>query len=253
MKEEKIAFKNSRGQKLVGKLSTTDNKDNLIVIICHGLSSSKESKTSLVLKENLNKFNISTFRFDFYGHGESDGRFEDITLTGGVDDILNAINYLRNLGYKKIGLFGASFGGNCALLATAKTDDLVVLGLMCPVSNYSGKLVAQKSKEEIKNWKNIGFINYSSSFHGKMRLNYSFFEDSKINDGWEAAKNIKIPTLVVHGDKDTTVPIEQSKRLCSILSNRKFKIIKGADHIFSKEEHFNQAIKLFVGWFEKWR
>ncbi|MBL7147579.1 MAG: alpha/beta hydrolase [Nanoarchaeota archaeon] len=252
--EEKIIFKNSKGQTLIGILSNpTRNKKNLIVVFCHGLSSSKDRRTCVILQEKLNNLNISTFRFDFFGHGESGGKFEDITLTEGVDDILNAIKYLKNLGYVKFGLFGSSFGGNCAILAVSKTKDFVVLGLKCPVSNYIGKLIAQKSKEEIKNWKDKGYINYSRGFHRKLNLNYSFFEDSKVNDGWKSAKKIKIPTLVVHGDKDITVPIEQSKKLCGLINNCKLKIIKGCDHFFQEQEYFNKLIRLLVEWFKGYK
>ncbi|MFH1209254.1 MAG: alpha/beta fold hydrolase [archaeon] len=251
-KEEKIVFKNSKDIKLSARLSNpSENKENLIVILCHSLGLSKDSRVTIDLYEKLKEIKISTFRFDFYGHGESDGKFEDITLSEAIDDILKAVEYLKSLGYKKIGLFGMSFGGYASLITASLSKDIIRLGLMSPVSNYLGNIILDRSNENIKNWDQIGFIYYTSTLKGKLRLNYGFYQDSKKYDGWESARNIKIPVLVVHGDNDKTVPIEQSRRLCSLLSNRRFKIIKGADHKFSNEEKYKEAIDLFVKWFKE--
>jgi len=76
--KEKLFFKNSKGNKLCGILSSV-NKDR-IIILCHGFSSNKDTQTFPILEKIFNK-NISTFRFDFYGHGESEGKFEDITVS----------------------------------------------------------------------------------------------------------------------------------------------------------------------------
>ncbi|MAH42743.1 alpha/beta hydrolase, partial [archaeon] len=72
--KKKLTFQNSKGDKLVGILSDSGSKT--IVIMCHGFTSSKESGTYINLEKMLNEKGIATFRFDFYGHGESDGKFE---------------------------------------------------------------------------------------------------------------------------------------------------------------------------------
>ena len=59
-----------------------------------------------------------------------------------------------------------------------------------------------------------------------------------------AAENIEIPTLVVHGDLDEAVPVEQSIKISKILQNSKLAIIKGADHRYSDPGLFNKMIKV---------
>lgn len=243
--EEKVYFENSKGLKLCGLLSnSTSSKEKPIIILCHGFSTSKDSHTYVRLQEILNKYKISTFRFDFFGHGESEGKFEDITISEAVDDILNAIEFLKNQGYTKIGLIGSSFGGIASLMAASKTDDLFVLALKSPVSNYEEKEYATKSKEELEEWKNKGFRYYVSGDGRKLKLNYTFFEDFKNNNGYEAAKKIKIPTLIVHGDNDESVPIEQSKKTANLIENCKLEIIEGAGHRYSKPEDFEKMLDL---------
>ena len=243
--QEKLFFENSRGSRLCGILANpTSNKNGPIMILCHGFTTSKDSSTYVRLEEILNGKGISAFRFDFFAHGESEGEFEDITISEAVDDILNAIRFLKKLGYSKIGLVGSSFGGIASVIVASKTDHLFILALKSPVSDDLGKLVAQESKQEIKTWKEKGFIYYTSSDGRGLKLNYSFFEDDKKVNGYEAAKKIKIPALIVHGDNDESVSIEQSKKIAGSMENSRLEIIEGADHRYSKPEDFERMLGL---------
>ncbi len=242
---EKVYFKNSKGQKLVGILSNpTNDKDKPIIILCHGFSTNRDSGKNLNLEKIFGDKGISTFRFDFYGHGESEGKFEDITISEAVDDVLNAIKFLKEEGYKRIGLVGSSFGGISGLMAASKTNELCVLALFCPVSNYKDRDLEKKSEQELKEWKRKGYRMYVSGDGRKLKLNYTFFLDYDNNNGYKAAERVDVPTLIVHGDADESVPVKQSKKTASILKNCKLEIIKGSDHRFSKPEHFDKVLNL---------
>jgi len=242
---EKLFFENSKGNSLCGVLSNpTSDKSKPIIILCHGFTTSKNSISYINLENILNGSEISTFRFDFFGHGESEGKFENITISEAVDDILNAIKFLKSKNYSKIGLVGSSFGGMASLLAASKTGGLFVLALKSPVSDYLGKLVAEEIRYPIKTWKEKGFICHDNSDGKKFRLNFSFFEDAEKVSRYKAAKKIKIPTLIVHGDKDESVPIEQSKKTASLIENCRLEIIKGCDHQYSKPKDFKKMLDL---------
>ncbi|MEK6867658.1 MAG: hypothetical protein AABX98_02430 [Nanoarchaeota archaeon] len=69
--QTKLTFTNSNGTKLVGILSNPKNTTTVpIMILCHGFTGNKEG-TSLILEKLFNEKNIATFRFDFFGHGDS--------------------------------------------------------------------------------------------------------------------------------------------------------------------------------------
>jgi uncharacterized protein len=242
---QKTFFQNSNGLKLCGVLSNPANDvSRPIMILCHGFTTGKHSTTYVKLEELLNEKNIATFRFDFFGHGESEGKFEDITISEAADDILQTIEYLKSLGYLRISLFGCSFGGAASIIAASKTKDLRILVLKSPVADYMEREMGKGNKKELEEWKNKGYKDYFDSKGNKFKLNYTFFQDFKNNDGYEAAKNVKIPTFIVHGDADESVPVEQSKKLVGILPNGKLEIITGANHHYSNPEHYQKHLDL---------
>ena len=243
--KKKIFFKNSKGNKLCGILSNpTSQKEKPIIILCHGFSTSKEGRTYVSLEEILNDEGISTFRFDFFGHGESEGKFEEITAFEAVDDIQKAIKFLRESGYKKIGLVGSSFGGMASIIEAGKTDDLYILALKSPVSDYMALIHSRVDEQDIKGWEEKGIIDVTGVDGETRKLKYSFYEEAEKIKAYEAAQNIKVPALIVHGDEDETVPIEQSRKMASLIQNCRLEIIEGADHKYSDTSHFEKMLDL---------
>jgi dipeptidyl aminopeptidase/acylaminoacyl peptidase len=169
---------------------------------------------------------------------------EEITASEAVDDILKAVEFLKNKGYVKIGLVGSSFGGFASLTAASKTADLYLLALKSPVSDYKGFISSHQNREEIEKWKKRGFMDYASADGQKIKINYAFFEDAEKITGYDAARKIKIPALIVHGDSDEAVPVGQSKKLATLIRSCSLKIIKGADHRYSKPEDFKKMLYL---------
>jgi len=246
--QQKLFFKNSRGDRLCGVLSNpSGGKGNSVAVLCHGFSSSKDTSSCVRLEQILNEKGISAFRFDFFGHGESEGKFEDVTISEAVDDAIQAIGFVKGKGFSRVALFGSSFGGMAALLAAAREKGLFALALKSPVSDRLGKIIADEDKVSIEHWKKNGFILHESSVMGKPRLNYSFCKDAENVSAFDAAKKIRVPVLIVHGGMDEVVPVEQSKKTASLIPNCRLEIIQGADHHYSKPGDFEKMLALVSG------
>jgi len=242
--EERIYFRNSRKQNLCGVLSDpTSNKNRPVIIVCHGLGSSKEGRTHSGLQQLLNEENISTFGFDFFGHGESEGSFEDLTISEAADDILRAIALVKHHGYAKIGLVGSSFGGMSSLIAASQSDDLFVLVLKSPVSNYEELTISKMGNDGLTRWRETGYMEHQMEDGERIGLKYFFFEDCKRHNGYEAAKKITIPTLIVHGGADDVVPVQQSKKLAKSMMYCELRILDGADHDYSRPADFEEMLR----------
>lgn len=242
--EEKVFFDDINDNKVCGILSSM-GIDTPIVIMCHGFTTNKNSKKLLRLQKELNNKHISTLRIDLFAHGESEGNFEDITLTNAINSAFGAINFCKEKGFRKIGLIGSSFGGATCILTSSKSKDLFVLGLISPVCDYYER-DQEKYKDELKDWKNKGFKIHKNSKGQEFRLNYSFIEDQENNRGYQACENIDIPTIIIHGDADKSVSVEQSIKISKIIKDCKLEIIKDCGHHYSDEKHFDKMIRLVV-------
>jgi uncharacterized protein len=242
---KKVYFNDSKGVKLCGVLS--DNKEDFstpIMILCHGFTTSKDNSTNTKLEEILNIKNIATFRFDFFGHGESEGNFSEITISKAVDSIIQAIKYIKRLGYHNIGLFGSSFGGMSSIMTASQVKDLSLLVLKSPVSDYLEVEEMRRSQKDIDEWQKKGYVVHKNSKGEEKKLNYSFFEDISNNNGYEAAENINTRTLIIHGDHDDIVPLAQSKKLSQIIKFCELKIVSGAGHKYINPGEFDEMINI---------
>ena len=133
MFREKRSFKNSRGLNL-SAIFEGEGREAPVVIMCHGFHSSKDNPiTTRALTQKLVERELSVFRFDFTGHGESQGDINEITPLAGLDDLKSAI---KTLNERKIAPYGSSFGGYVALLY-ASNHPVLALVLKAPVSNWS--------------------------------------------------------------------------------------------------------------------
>jgi len=243
--KQKIYFPSSKGHQLCGILSDPSaDKRRPLIVLCHGFTTSKDGRTYVRLEEILNQKAFSTFRFDFFGHGESAGEFANITILEAVDDVQNAIRFVKNSGYERIGLMGSSFGGFASILAAGQSDDLFVLALKSPVSDYLALLIARDHDIDIETWRQEGFIFIEASDGKNVRLNYSFFADAERIQGYTLAERIKAPTLIVHGDRDETVPLAQSQKAADLIPHCRLEVIKEADHVYSKPKHFEKMLDL---------
>ncbi len=126
--EERVVFSSGRGQKLVGFLHHPAAEPKAAVILCHGMESSKESEKLATLSRRLSERGILALRFDFAGLGESEGKFEEMTYSGEVEDLRAAYEVVVKYRPKKIGVLGSSMGGTVALLFAAQEKNVAALG-----------------------------------------------------------------------------------------------------------------------------
>jgi len=254
MISQKITFLDSSWNKIVGILSRPSNTyDMPIVIACHGFSSSKESTTYMNLEKNLISKNIAIFRFDFFGHGESEWDFSKITLSRAIDSTLKAFELLKEKWFQYIWLFGSSFGGCVALNVASILDNrLDCLVCKCPVSDYAKKTRESKWEKGMKKYKEKWYYLYDTRDGRDYKVNYSFYEDMEKNNAHIHASSISIPTLIVHGDADKVVDVKQSRHTATLIKKCTYHEIHWAWHSFNTPTWTRKTIqKSFLDFFVK--
>jgi hypothetical protein len=250
--EEALTFKDRDGHRVAAILTTPEVPTDRAVLLCHGFLSGKNSTTNKTLTRSLTEQGIATFRFDFFGQGESEGPFEALTVTIALGQALAALDLLVARGYKRIGLIGSSFGGLVALLTASQKPELACLGLKCPVADFAEVLRLEFGEAGMAHWKTHHEVPDVTGGPKPVRLRYALYENCLTYDGYKAAATIKTPTLIVQGSQDELVPLHQSSRLMEVLrGKRQLEIIPGADHTFSKGEDFRKMTTLLADWMVK--
>ena len=245
--EEALTFKDGGGHRVAAILTRPEAATDRVVLLCHGFLSGKNSTTNKALTRSLTEQGLATFRFDFFGQGESEGPFEALTVPIALGQALAALDLLTERGYKRIGLVGSSFGGFISILTASHRHDIACLGLKCPVADFAEVLRLEFGEAGMAHWKSHHEIPDVTGGPQPVRLRYALYESCLDYDGYKAAAGIKIPTLIVQGDKDELVPLHQSSRLMEALQGaRQLEILRGADHMFSKGDDFKKMTGLLA-------
>lgn len=245
MNEERISFTNSRGDTLSGVLHhPAQGTPRGAVILCHGMESNKESEKLVYLGRAMAQRGIMVLRFDFRYVGESSGKFEDITYSGEVEDLKAAHTLVQSRNPGKIAILGSSMGGTVALLFAAQQPGLAaVVTVAAPIhpERFPCRVLTPSQAEQ---WRAQGFTR-----HNGQRINLSLLHDLERLNVPEAVKTITCPVLILHGDADEVVPVEEAHELYAALGHSKrLSILPATDHRLSDPAMMQRAIAEALEW-----
>ena len=247
MKEEKVFFPNQRGRRLAGLLLRPDlGEAAAVVVMAHGMFSGKNSPKHIELSRRLAGRDIASLRFDFTSRYESEGPIEEMTYAQGVEDLRSAVEFAREtLGPLPLGLHGSSMGGAIVLLYAARHGGVDAIATIAAVGNPAPLWEKWLGPERMAQWEREGWTAFEDQ-----RIPWSFYRDALSKDAVSAAARTRCPLLVVHGDGDTIVPVEQAKAIhASAPGPKRIVIIPGGGHRFERIEELDRMLREVTGWF----
>ncbi len=176
-------------------------------------------------------------RFDYSGHGESDGKFRDGTISQWVDDTIAAITQLTN--GPQI-LVGSSMGGWIAMLIALKYPDLVAgMILIAPAPDFTEALMWQNmDQEERKKIITEGFVETPSDYSDEPEIiTHALIEDGRTNLVLDKSIAVNGPIRILQGMQDTDVPWKHALKVTPIISSDDIitTLIKSGDHRLSTD------------------
>ena len=237
-----VEFRSLDGLRLRGTLAVPSSARGPAVVLVHGGGVTREEGGFFArLASGLAESGQPSLRFDFRAHGESEGQGEDLTIAGVTNDIRAAVTHVREVtGSGPVGLIGASFGGGISAFFAAQYPDQVRrLVLFNPLLDYKIRFIDDKpewdgdqiSEQAGQKLTIQGFLAHSPTFRlGRALLNEIFYLNPR-----QALSGLTAPTLLVHGTRDTFVPIESSRAAVGQITNAEARLIEidGAQHGFA--------------------
>lgn len=254
---QKITIQNKHNQNLAVVLEEVPHAKG-IAFVMHGLGGFKEQPHVQTFAAAFREKGYTTIMFDTTNTlGESDGQYEDATVTNYYSDLEDVINWAKGQEWYQEPFFlaGHSLGGICTALY-AENHPEEVKGL-APISTVvSGKLSLESPNKEdkIDEWRETGWlIKESKSKTGMMkRLKWSHMEDRLKYDLLKKVDQLTMPVLMIVGDQDdSTIPEHQQILFDAIPAEQKeLHIIAGAPHTFREKAHLDEIKGYFLSWID---
>ena len=221
--------------KIMAILETPSLKEDQncpFVILMHGFTSSKEDPICAKVASSLREKGIASIRFDFNGHGKSDGRFQDMTIRNEVQDAQAVYDYVSKLDYiTKIGILGHSQGSLvCALFAPKMNQKIDAMVLMAPALSIPDGARAGRSAGASFDPNNVP---ENGVRIGNRILGKNYIVEAQQMNVWKEIKGFDKPVYLVRGTRDFVVSEENAKRIANTYADFKEKAYEGDDHGFS--------------------
>jgi pimeloyl-ACP methyl ester carboxylesterase len=107
------SFRSADGLRLASSFNSPQTSPQASIVLVHGGGVTREEGGFFTrMAVGLAESGVASLRFDLRGHGESEGRQEDLTLSGVLNDIHAAVGHVRELAKGgPVSVLGASFGG----------------------------------------------------------------------------------------------------------------------------------------------
>ena len=175
--------------------------------------------------------------FDYSGHGESGGRFEDGTVSAWREDALNVIEACTS---GPLVLVGSSMGGWMALLAALALPERVKgLVLIAPAPDFTDKLMWPEFDEEARAEIMKTGVFYRPSDYGEpYAITRALIEDGRRWNLLDGVIDFDGPVRILQGRCDADVPWEHAHRLVETMrtDDLVFQLIKDGDHRLSRPQ-----------------
>jgi uncharacterized protein len=168
--------------------------------------------------------------------------FSENTYSKEVKDITYIYEKMKSLipPDSKIAILGHSRGGGVAILSTQsiKVDKIITLA---SISSIEKRFSDIKMLEE---WKNSGvrFVENQRTKQSMPHLYHQvedFYQNKENLSIEKIGKGLLIPILIIHGDNDSSVSIEEGYEL-SNWTKTELQIIQSADHVFGSKHPWNE-------------
>jgi len=268
--EKNIVIDGSSGKPIVldyGSLKNGIKKP--VVIFAHGFKGFKDWGHFNMVMEHFINANTVFVKFNFSHNGgtvEQPVDFPDLEAFGNnnytkeLSDLKTVVDWVKsNSQFSKeevytdqIYLIGHSRAGGVAVIAAHEDSRIKKLVCWAPVAD----LINRFNKLQLSDWKKNGVMYVPNArTNQQMPMYYQIVEDALANKDRfsieHAAKNIKIPHLIIHGTEDEAVDLTEGESIHQWNRKSEMFVIEGGNHTFGTyhpydKEDFPEDVSLVL-------
>lgn len=211
------------------------------ILFLPGYASDMSGSKALALETWARATGRAFIRFDYGGCGQSEGAFKDQTLAGWRDDVLAMIDLVDT---EPVVLVGSSMGGWLMLLAAlARPDRIVALVGIAAAPDFTDWGFSVDEKLALLS---NGRLERPSPYAPTPTIyTRGFWSSGEANRIMHGVIAIDVPVRLLHGMRDTDVPVMRSVRLAELIRSADVQlvIVKDGDHRLSRDSDIALLIR----------
>ncbi|KEG21230.1 alpha/beta hydrolase [Bartonella bacilliformis] len=221
------------------------------VVWLSGYRSDMLGSKAMTVDAFAQKNDLSCLRFDYSGHGESEGDFFQGTISRWVKESLAVFEaYCEG---PQI-LIGSSMGGwiaiKLAMMLAEKKKALAGMVLIAPAPDFTQNLIEPAlGTEEWKALEEKGYFEWPSAYGLEPTpFTKALIEDGRNNRVMKGCIDIGCPIHILQGMHDEEVPYQHTLGLLDYLplNNVTLTLVRDADHRFSRPQDLNCFEKILM-------
>lgn len=199
-----------------------------VIVMAHGFRENRDADhPAMPTAITLHRAGYSVLMFDFRDSGSSPGSMSSVGLYE-QRDLLGAIDFAKSKGYAHLGVIGFSMGASTALMAAAEDDQVEAVIADSPFANLHDYLVSKMSV-----WTHLPNFPFTPEILVEMKYLLGL-DASKVNPIGDLAHWTPRPLMLIAGDADTTIPMQNSINMYKEVKSNpddSLWIVKGAKHV----------------------
>jgi pimeloyl-ACP methyl ester carboxylesterase len=213
------------------------------VIFCPGFKSDMQGTKALALETWCTEQGIQFTRFDYHGHGESDGVFEHGSIGRWRDDAIAILDEVTN-GPQII--VGSSMGGWIMLLiALQRAGRLAGLVGIASAPDFTRRLRNHGlDASQLQQLEETGYCEIPNDYDEPYRISLAMLEEGDSHLLLNSEIAIDLPVRLIHGQRDADVPWEHSLTIASQLRSDdvEVQLVKDGDHRLSTPRDLERLV-----------
>ena len=212
-----------------------------IAVICHGFMANRTHDMFERIANACVERGIAAVKFDFDGHGESDGEFSDMNVYSEILDAAKIIEYVRTLSFvTDIYIVGHSQGALVGgMIAGMYREYVSKLVMLAPAATL-------KDDAQIGSCFGVPYDSYHIPDFFPVRNNDGehfnvgslYFRIAKTLPIYETTAYFTGKLLIIHGSDDPAVGVIGAKRYKERMPRAELVIVEGGDHGFNNSLDF---------------
>jgi putative redox protein len=251
MNSQKIKFIGAQGEKLSARIDEPDSGSTKgVVLFAHCFTCSKNLRAVGHISRTLTEHDMSVFRFDFTGLGESEGDFSDTNFSSNIEDLESAAEFIKEEWSAPRMLMGHSLGGAAVLQAAhhiPSIEAVATIGAPCNPEHVTHHLMDSMDEIEDKGAARVKLA-------GRVfTIKKQFLDDLKEQKMNQVIKHLGRPLLIFHSPVDQTVGIDNAAHIYKLAKHPKsFISLDDADHLLTNEEDAKYVGSVAAAWVERY-